>query len=237
LDVNLYHLEDIAKKSGTPVSTLNEWLLAGILIPEGKAVDSTPIFSDDSLVQIEKINSLIAVGYDSAELRKIVKKVGLPREGENSASGISGKDKYLTVGTLAEKTGVSPRTLKHWEEKGIIEPDLRSSGGFRLYRDYYILFCNLIKDLQLFGYSLEDIKTVSDYFRDFIEIRDNIGAAAPEKVAEKLAKMEEEIKLLFGKMEQLKSGIKRWEDLLKRQKKQITLLKDKNKRRLQGEKP
>ena len=101
-------------------------------------------------------------------------------------------------------------------------------------RSYY---GNLIKDLQLFGYSLEDIKTVSDYFRDFIEIRDNIGATAPEKVAEKLAKMEEEIKLLFGKMEQLKSGIKRWEDLLKRQKKQITLLKDKNKRRLQGEKP
>ena len=40
---------------------------------------------------------------------------------------------YLTVGNLADKIGVSPRTIKHWEDKGIIEPDMRSDGGFRLY--------------------------------------------------------------------------------------------------------
>ncbi|MCK7489606.1 MAG: MerR family DNA-binding transcriptional regulator [Anaerotruncus sp.] len=35
---------------------------------------------------------------------------------------------FLTVGNLAERSGVSPRTIKHWEDKGIIEPDMRTRG-------------------------------------------------------------------------------------------------------------
>ena len=230
MKINFFHIDELAEKSGTPLSTIESWISDGIFIPEGKASDSTPIFSIESLKTIEKIKSLIDVGYDNSEIKKIIRKVGLPSETPKKNS--NEKNNYLTVGTLAEKIDVSPRTIKHWEEKGIIEPDLRSQGGFRLYRDYYVLLCNLIKDLQLFGYSLEQIKTISDYFRDFIEIRDNLENIDNEAVKQKLAAMENEILLLFKKTEQLKNGIRRWEDLLKKQRKQISVLKEKNKKRI-----
>ena len=75
------------------------------------------------------------------------------------------------MGALAEKVGVSPRTIKHWEDMGIIEPNMRSEGGFRYYSDAYIYLCNLIKDLQLFNYSLVDIKMISDLFRYYLAIQ------------------------------------------------------------------
>ena len=182
MEVNFYNIEDLAEKSGTSLKLLEEWVTGGIIPPEVQASDSTPIFSAETLKTIEKIKTLIDLGYNTDDIKKIIKKVGLPSESGTATATLSGKDNYLTVGTLAEKTGLSPRTIKHWEEKGIIEPDLRSHGGFRLYKDYYIQFCNLIKDLQLFGYSLVEIKTISDYFRDFIEIKDNIDEIPAEKI-------------------------------------------------------
>ena len=41
----------------------------------------------------------------------------------------------LQVGVVAERLGLSVRTLHHWEEKGLVTPSYRSSGGFRLYTE------------------------------------------------------------------------------------------------------
>ena len=40
-----------------------------------------------------------------------------------------------------------------------------------------------------------------------------------------------EIKILFGKMDLFKEGIRRWEELLKKKRKEILSLKDKNLKR------
>lgn len=231
MKIDFYHLDELSEKSGIASETLSEWVKSGILVPEGFAGDSTPILSQNSLKMTEKISTLLGLGYDLEEIKKIIKKVGLPAEDVKDKKQQKSSENYLTVGSLADNIGISTRTIKHWEEKGIIEPDLRSQGGFRLYRDYYILFCNLIRDLQLFGYSLDEIKVISDYFRDFVEIKENPENYSAEEVESKIIMMEEEIARLFAKTEQLKSGMKRWEDLLKKQKKQISLIKDKNKRR------
>jgi len=66
--------------------------------------------------------------------------------------------KHLTIGGLAKRVGVSARNIKHWEDKGIIEPDMRSEGGFRLYSQVFVYLCDLIKDLQLFGYKTGEKK-------------------------------------------------------------------------------
>ena len=223
MEVNLYHIEDLAEKSGTPVGTIENWIKEGIIVSEVRAKDTPAMFSAETVAIIEKIKTFAEIGYSNEEIRKIIKKVGLPSASGQSQQSGTNRDNYLTVGNLAEKTGLSPRTIKHWEEKGLIEPDLRSHGGFRLYRDYYILFCKLIKDLQLFGYSLEEIKTISNHFRDFVSIKDNLEEFQPGEVSGKLEMMESEIKHLFEKTDQLKNGIRRWEELLKKQKKQFLL--------------
>ena len=233
MTINLFQLDELAKQSGVEKELLKQWTEAGILPSEGLTADSEPVYGEGGLEAVRKITSLLELGYSLEETKKIIKKVGLPAEtGKDKPKN---KENFLTVGALADSIGISSRTIKHWEEKGIIEPDLRSQGGFRLYRDYYILFCNLIRDLQLFGYSLDEIKTVSDLFRSFIALRDGQKQFSAEETDDSIVTMEEEIEKLQKKMENLKAGIKRWEDLLKKQKKQIAAVKDKNKKRRSAE--
>ncbi|MFT4087339.1 MAG: MerR family transcriptional regulator [Gordonia sp. (in: high G+C Gram-positive bacteria)] len=41
----------------------------------------------------------------------------------------------LTVGRLAELTGVTVRTLHHYDDIGLLTPSSRSSSGYRLHTD------------------------------------------------------------------------------------------------------
>ena len=108
---------------------------------------------------------------------------------------------------------------------------MRSEGGFRLYADVYVYLCELIKDLQLFGYSLEEIKKISDYFRAFLAIKDNLEVYSKEDTETRLKEMLERIQVFDEKAGQLKQGIERWEDLLKKKKKEILNLRSRNRKR------
>ena len=160
------------------------------------------------------------MGYGIREIQKIIRKIGLPKATKRENGGEK-RQNFLTVGTLAEKVGVSPRTIKHWEDMGIIEPNMRSEGGFRYYGDGYVYLCNLIRDLQLFGYSLVEIKMISDLFRYYLAIQQAPAAAPTAEKAAKLETMLQEIDRLFQKMVLLKAGIGRWQDLLKKKKKEV----------------
>jgi DNA-binding transcriptional MerR regulator len=66
---------------------------------------------------------------------------------------------YLQIGEVAERTGVTQRTLRFYEEKGLLKPPTRMDGGFRLYSDADIHRVEAIKRLQQhLGFSLAEIK-------------------------------------------------------------------------------
>ena len=110
-------------------------------------------------------------------------------------------------------------------------PDTRSEGGFRLYSEDYVYICELVRDLQLFGYSLEEIKIKSDYFRDFLDLQENWQSISKKDVARKLQSMLKEIDQVFERTAQLRKGMQRWEDLLKKKKKEIINIKNQNDKR------
>jgi DNA-binding transcriptional MerR regulator len=159
------------------------------------------------------------MGYSLEEIEKISKKIGLPSTKKMKEE--SKKIRYLTVGELANRLDINARTIKYWEERGIIEPDTRSEGGFRLYAEHWIYLCNLIKDLQLFGYSLEEIKDISDLFRDYLAIERSIETFPLQETEAKVTKMKQQIDSLFIKLNQFKEGVNRWEELLKKKEKEI----------------
>jgi len=228
-----YVLEEFLQKAGINKSDLELWEKLKLLKPVGFTDDKIPFYSHTTLVQVAHIKKLVELGYGPEEIQKIIRKIGLPHKNDDNTK----KDKsarFLTVGALAEKVQVSPRTIKHWEDKGIIDADMRSEGGFRMYSEHYIYLCQLIQDLQLFGYSLDEIKTISDYFRDFIKLQSNIESASAEETSQKLEAMTQEISLLLEKTNQLKAGIQRWEDLLKKKKKELAALKSQNRKRFTG---
>lgn len=71
----------------------------------------------------------------------------------------SEEEPYLQIGEVAERTGVTQRTLRFYEEKGLLKPPSRMEGGFRLYSDADIQRVEQIKRLQqLLSLSLAEIR-------------------------------------------------------------------------------
>ena len=222
--------DELMEEAGIKAKTLKEWDRLQLLKPDGFTKDQIPFYSNDTLERIKHIKGLLELGYEVKDIQKIIKKVGVPKAypDQNKKTKLN---KFLTIGDLAERVGVSTRAIKHWENKGIIEPDMRSEGGFRLYSEIYVYLCNLIKDLQLFGYTLEEIKEISDLFQYFLAIKNDLNVYAKEENTKTLNKMLEHIQLMFERMKQMRKGMERWEDLLKSKKKEIMGFNNRNQKR------
>ncbi len=222
--------EELLKQTSLSEKELQEWERLKLIRPDGVTKAKVRVYSQETLELLQHVRNLNHLGYEAEHILKIIKKVGIPRRSDKKGKQAS-LNHYLTVGDLAEKVGISPRAVKHWEDKGIIEPDMRSDGGFRLYSEAFVYLCQLIKDLQLFGYSLERIKAISDLFRKFLALSSDLNSAAPKEAALSLEAMTVQIEQLQNQMELLKSGIERWEDLLKKKHKEISSLKAQNQKR------
>ncbi|AFY55679.1 putative transcriptional regulator [Rivularia sp. PCC 7116] len=62
------------------------------------------------------------------------------------------------VGELASLTGLTVRTLHHYDEINLLKPSEYSSSGHRLYREEDIMRLQQILSLRQLGFSLEEIK-------------------------------------------------------------------------------
>ncbi len=232
MDNNLFSQEEMLEKTGVSQKQLREFEKAGLFSPAGKTGGDTPVYDRENLTELPKIVALVDLGYSFAEIKRITKKVGLPRTARRKSQR---NVPYLTVGELARNAEVSARTIKYWEEKEIFSPHTRSEGGFRLYPEQYILFCKLIKDLQNFGYRLEEIREVADMFREFYTISLDLHHFSMNETRGKLERMKTKIAELKSRMNGLKSGIKRWEQYTIEKSREIErflghLLKEKRKK-------
>jgi DNA-binding transcriptional MerR regulator len=66
----------------------------------------------------------------------------------------------LRIGEVAELTGTTPRTIRYYEELGLLEPaDARAAGKHRLYNDADVeRLRELLRLKQLLGVSLDELK-------------------------------------------------------------------------------
>ena len=44
-------------------------------------------------------------------------------------------DMHMQIGQVAQKTELSIRTVRHYDDVGLVTPSARSAGGFRLYTE------------------------------------------------------------------------------------------------------
>jgi DNA-binding transcriptional MerR regulator len=83
---------------------------------------------------------------------------------------MNAKGRLIRVGEVAERLEVSPRTVKYYEELGLVEPEERSAGGFRLYGSREIERLERILRMKSIGYSLAAI-------RELLAVRDTAQEA------------------------------------------------------------
>lgn len=68
----------------------------------------------------------------------------------------------MQIGELAERTGLSLRTIRHYDEIGLLVPSGRSDGGYRLYTEEDLDRLLLIRRMKPLGFSLESMKELLD---------------------------------------------------------------------------
>ena len=65
---------------------------------------------------------------------------------------------HVQIGDVAERTGLSLRTIRWYEEVGLVRPSARTSGGFRLYTDTDIQRLELVKRMKPLDFTLEEMR-------------------------------------------------------------------------------
>lgn len=64
----------------------------------------------------------------------------------------------MKIGEVAERTSLSIRSLRHYDELGLVSPSAHSPGGFRLYTENDVERLLLIRRMKPLGFSLERMK-------------------------------------------------------------------------------
>jgi DNA-binding transcriptional MerR regulator len=67
-------------------------------------------------------------------------------------------DRQLRIGDLARITGLSIKTLRYYERRGLLKPPPRTQGGYRLYGSEEVARLRFIQRAKLLGLKLEEIR-------------------------------------------------------------------------------
>ncbi len=125
--------------------------------------------------------------------------------------GKAGLEGYLQIGEAAERCGLTQRTLRFYEEKGLLKPPTRMEGGFRLYSPEDLERIARIKQLkELLGFSLAEIKELLDAEDVRLQIRAEWRKDAD--VAEKAAKIRRAREATLTQLQLVEQKMQRMEE-------------------------
>lgn len=120
---------------------------------------------------------------------------------------------YYQIEEVAQKTGLTKRAIRHYEEKGLIAPE-RTEAQYRLYSDEDVERITQIKSYkQSIGFTLSEIKDVFDLEET---IRDMVteDGKSPEAVDKMVSAVKEQIQLIEKKEAYMKKVKQRYQDVL-----------------------
>ncbi|MCK2213932.1 MerR family transcriptional regulator [Actinomadura sp. ATCC 31491] len=103
----------------------------------------------------------------------------------------------MRIGELAERTGVSTRSLRYYEQHGLLKAR-RGSNGYRQYTEDDVKLVSEIRALLAVGFTLEDTRP----FVDCLRRGHSTGGACAESVEvyqRKLDEIDAEIRALLNR--------------------------------------
>ncbi|MDX2528405.1 MerR family transcriptional regulator [Streptomyces europaeiscabiei] len=67
---------------------------------------------------------------------------------------------HMQIGEVAARTELSLRTIRHYEETGLVLPSARSQGGFRLYTEADVARLMVIRRMKQLGFTLDEMRAL-----------------------------------------------------------------------------
>lgn len=74
--------------------------------------------------------------------------------------------RIMNIGTVAEKLGVPPKTIRYYEDKGLIQKADRQPNGYRAYSELHMRELNFIKRARGLGFSIGEVRALVNLWRD-----------------------------------------------------------------------
>jgi len=105
----------------------------------------------------------------------------------------------LRIGELARQTGFTPKTLRYYEEAGLLHPDRRSESGYRLYGDAAIDRLSFVRSARGLGLQLNDIRRI-------LEVSDK-GRLPCEHVIEVVDRELQRVDIQMKRLKEVRSGL------------------------------
>ncbi|WP_072815716.1 MerR family transcriptional regulator [Rhodococcus zopfii] len=86
---------------------------------------------------------------------------------------------HMQIGEVAQRTELSIRTVRHYDDVGLVTPSARSAGGFRLYTETDVQRLLVIRRMKPLGFTLAEMKELLEA----LEVLDDPGADAQAQAA------------------------------------------------------
>lgn len=110
-------------------------------------------------------------------------------------------DEHYQIGEVADEVGLSLRTIRYYEEIGLVEPSGRTEGGFRLYTDSDVERLRLVKALKPVGMSLETMA-------ELLETADLVASAADGSRKDAEERLADVVNVAVDRCDELEAGLK-----------------------------
>lgn len=99
----------------------------------------------------------------------------------------------LTIGQAAERSGVSPKMLRHYESLGLLPPVARTESGYRLYGEKEVHTLRFIRRARDLGFSMAEIAELLALWQDRARASGQVKRIAETHIADldrRLAEMQ-----------------------------------------------
>ena len=94
-----------------------------------------------------------------------------------------GPETLVSISEAARRSGVPAKTIRFYEESGIIAPPLRGENRYRIYREADVQTLRFIHRARSLGFSLKDVEALLALYRDRHRASQEVKALALRHVA------------------------------------------------------
>ncbi|MEM7721932.1 MAG: Cu(I)-responsive transcriptional regulator [Pseudomonadota bacterium] len=96
----------------------------------------------------------------------------------------------MNIGDAAEASGLPAKTIRYYEEIGLVEP-LRAENGYRSFTEVHLHKLRFLARARSLGFSIEDCRALLALYEDRARASADVKAIAQEHLAEIDRKMQE----------------------------------------------
>jgi len=91
---------------------------------------------------------------------------------------------FMTIGEAASRSGMPPKTIRFYEQIGLIGPAARLANRYRAYSENDVHTLRFIQRTRSLGFPLEDVRTLLSLYRDRRRASREVKRLAVRQIAE-----------------------------------------------------